>query len=114
MKFELEVISEEILPAVRSLIAQEMKDSYGLKQREIADKTGMTQPAVSNYLNGSRADKETKQKIGDDPQIQILIEDAASQAVNGEEYSEEISQIIWNIRDKGLVKEKFTDTEKII
>ena len=114
MKFELEVISEEILPAVRSLIAQEMKDSYGLKQREIANKTGMTQQAVSNYLNGSRADKKTKEKIGNDPQIQILLEDAASLAVNDENYAEEISQIIWNIRDKGLVKQKFNDTEKII
>ncbi|MFB6116622.1 MAG: transcriptional regulator [Candidatus Nanosalina sp.] len=114
MRFELEVISEEILPAVRSLIAQEMKDSYGLKQREIADKTGMTQPAVSNYLNESRADKEIKKKIGNDPQIQILIEDAAGKAVKDEEYAEEISQIIWNIRDKGLVKERFKDTEKII
>lgn len=114
MKFELEVISEEILPAVRSLIAQEMKDSYGLKQREIAEKTGMTQPAVSNYLNGSRASQEIIEKIGEDPQIQILIEDAAGKAVKDEEYSEEISQIIWNIRDKGLVKERFSDTEKII
>lgn len=114
MKFELEVISEEVLPAVRSLIAQEMKDSYGLKQREIADKTGMTQPAVSNYLNGSRADKEIKKKIGDDPQIQILIEDASDKAVNDEEYSDEVSQIIWNIRDKGIIKERFKDTEKII
>lgn len=114
MRFELEVISEEILPAVRSLIAQEMKDSYGLTQEEIARKTGMTQPAVSNYLNGSRANKEIKQKIGDDPQIQILLEDAASLAVDDENYAEEISQIIWNIRDKGLVKEKFSDTEKII
>lgn len=114
MRFELEVISEEILPAVRSLIAEEMKESYGLKQREIANKTGMTQPAVSNYLNGSRADQEIKNKIGDDPQIQILIEDAASLAIDDENYAEEISQIIWNIRDKGLVKERFEGTEKIV
>jgi len=114
MRFELEVISEEILPAVRSMIAEEMKESYGLKQREIAQKTGMTQPAVSNYLNGSRANQDIKNTIGDDPQIQILIEDAASLAVDDENYAEEISQIIWNIRDKGLVKERFSDTEKIV
>jgi len=114
MRFELEVISEEILPAVRSMIAEEMKESYGLKQRKIADKTGMTQPAVSNYLNGSRADQKIKNKIGDDPQIQILIEDAASLALDDENYAEEISQIIWNIRDKGLVKERFEETEKIV
>jgi len=114
MKFELEVISDELLPAIRSLLAQELKNSYGLKQREIAERMRLTQPAVSNYLNDSRADQGILQKISDDPQIQILLEDAAGKAAREEEYSEEVSQIIWNIRDKGLVKEIFEGKEKIL
>ena len=114
MKFEVEVISEEVLPAVRSLIASGLKEDYGLKQREIARKLGVTQPAVSNYLSGSRADQEVINAINSDPQIELLLEDATSLAVKNEDYSEEVSQIIWNIRDKGLIKEKFSDTEKII
>jgi predicted transcriptional regulator len=114
MRFEIEVICSELLPAIRSLLAQELNDSYGLKQAEIARKMDITQPAVSNYLNGSRADKEIKEKISDDPQIQILLEDAAGKAAKDNDYSEEVSQIIWNIRDKGLVKERFLEASKII
>lgn len=114
MKFELEVFSEEVLPGIRSLLAQELSDSYGLKQAEIARKMDVTQPAVSNYLNDERADEEIKEEISDDPQIQILLEDAAGKAARDKDYSEEVSQIIWNIRDKGLVKERFQDAEKII
>lgn len=114
MKFELEVISEELLPAIRSLLAQELKDSYGLKQREIAKRMGLTQPAVSNYLNNSRANQEILQKIRDDPQIQILLEDAAGKAAKNENYAEDVSQIIWNIRDKGIVKEIFEGKDKIL
>lgn len=114
MKFEIEVITEELLPAIRSLIASELHESYGLNQSEIARKLGVTQPAVSNYLNGSRASEKIRDKISDDPQIQILLEDAAGKAAKDENYSEEVSQIIWNIRDKGLIREFFEDTEKII
>ena len=114
MRFEVEVVSEEILPAIRSMIAKELKDDYGLIQREIANKLDVTQPAVSNYLNDSRADPKVMQKIQEDPQIQLLIDDAAGKAAKNENYADEISQIIWNIRDKGLVKKRFSDTEKII
>ncbi len=114
MKFELEIISEELLPAIRSLLATELSTSYGMNQSEIARKLELTQPAVSNYLTGSRANQEIREKISDDPQIQILIEDAAGKAAKDENYAEEVSQIIWNIRDRGLIKEHFTDTEKIL
>lgn len=114
MRFEVEVICEEVLPAVRSLLADRLKEDYGLKQREIANRLGVTQPAVSNYLTQSRADQEIVESMRNDPQIDLLIEDAASLAVENENYSEEVSQIIWNIRDKGLIKERFKDTEKII
>lgn len=114
MRFEVEVISDEVLPAIRSMIAEELKTDYGFKQREIADRLGVTQPAVSNYLSNSRADPDIMQKIRDDPQISILIDDATEKAVQNENYSNEVAQIIWNIRDKGLIKERFKDTEKII
>lgn len=114
MKFELEVISEEVLPAIRSLLAQELSDSYGMKQAEIARKMDVTQPAVSNYLNDERSDEEIKEKISEDPQIQILLEDAAGKAAKDEDYSEEVSQIIWNMRDRGMIKERLEDAEKII
>jgi len=56
-----------ILPAIRKEIAIEMK-KLGLKQNEIAQKLGLTEAAVSQYLKGKRGndvdlDKEIKTRI---------------------------------------------------
>jgi len=114
MKFELEVINNEVLPAIRSIIAKELKNEYGLKQREIAQKLDLTQPAVSQYLNKTRADSETIEKIEQDPQTYLLLREASEKALENENYTSEISQALQNIRDKGLLRKKFKDTEKII
>ena len=114
MKFESEVVSEELLPAIRSIMASQLKQEYGLKQKEIADKIDITQPAVSQYLSGNRANQKIVNKMKDDPQIEIIIRDAVSNAAKDQEFSQEISQAIQTVRDKGLLKEKFSDTEKII
>lgn len=114
MKFEIEVITNDLLPAIRSIMATRMKTEYGLKQREIAQKLDVTQPAVSQYLNHTRADSETIEKIEQDPQTYLLIRDASEKALDNENYTEELRQVIQNIRDKGLLKEKFKDTKKLI
>jgi len=114
MRFESEVITEEILPAIRSIMASQLKHEYGLKQKEIADKIDITQPAVSQYLSGNRANQKTVKKLKEDPQLEIILRDAVSKAAKDQEFSQDISQAIQTIRDKGILKEKFSDTEKII
>lgn len=114
MRFEVEVVNEELLPAIRSMIANQLKQEYGLKQSEIAKKLGVTQPAVSQYLSNSRADQDIIQRLKDDPQIGILVQDAASKAARDEIFSQDISEIIKNVRDKGLMKEEFRNTYRII
>jgi hypothetical protein len=113
MRFEEEVVVESVLPAVRSLIASELFQSYGLNQKEVAIHLELTQPAVSQYLNDKRADKEVKDELEDDPQIRLLIEDAAGKAARHESYAEEVSEIVRQVRSKGLLKEKFSGTEKL-
>lgn len=113
MKFEAEVISEEILPAVRSILASRLQQEYGLMQKEIAYKLDLTQPAVSQYLSGTRADQDVINKIKDDPQINILLNDAAGNIATDDDYKEELSNAIRTIKDKGILKEKFEDTEKL-
>lgn len=114
MKFESEVVTEELLPGIRSIIASQLKQEYGLKQKEIADKMDITQPAVSQYLSGNRANKKIVEEMKDDPQIEILLRDAVSNAAKDQAFSQEISRAIQTVKDKGLLKEKFSDTEKII
>lgn len=49
-----EVIVRTALPAIRSMLAQELTKKYKLKQRETAELMHMTQAAVSYYLARSR------------------------------------------------------------
>lgn len=112
MRFDIEVISEDILPAVRSIIATRLSRDYGYTQEEIAGKLEVTQPAVSQYLNQSRADQEVVEALTEDPQVDILLDEAASKAAKDEDFSGDIASLVETVRDKGLLKERFEDTEK--
>jgi len=54
MKLFCETIFDDTLPAVRAIITNEMIQTYGMNQFDVAQKLGVTQPAVSQYLNGLR------------------------------------------------------------
>ncbi len=114
MRFESEVISENLLPAVRSILARKLSEEYGLNQEEIASLLEITQPAVSQYLNEKRADQGTVKKLIDDPQTGILLNEAAEKAAQEEDYTVELRSIVTTVRDKGMMKEKFFEAERII
>ncbi len=113
MDFESETITRDFLPAARSLLAEKLADDYGLYQEEIGEKMDITQPAVSQYLNKKRANKELIRKFRDDPQIMLLLDEAASKAAADETYIHEFRQILETVRAKGLMKSQFRNTEKI-
>jgi predicted transcriptional regulator len=49
--------SKEIVPSVRIAMALELSRNYNLSEERIAGILGVTQAAVSKYLNGSYSDK---------------------------------------------------------
>ena len=49
-----EVAVKSVIPAVRSAIARELTESYGLKQKKVAQLLGVTQTAVSKYTKHCR------------------------------------------------------------
>ena len=51
MKFIEEVVVDEFLPTVRSMLAEDLRDR-GFTQREVADALGISQSAVSKYAHG--------------------------------------------------------------
>ncbi|MFB6203031.1 MAG: transcriptional regulator [Candidatus Nanohaloarchaea archaeon] len=114
MRFEAEVVVDELLPAMRSIVASKLQQEYGLKQEQIADKLGVTQPAVSQYLSGTRADQELVEKLKQDAQIEILLNDATSKAAVNDDFSHEFAKTVATVRDKGMMKERFSDTFKLI
>ncbi len=87
MRLACETVVNQILPAVRSLVAKELKEQ-GYTQTEIADTLEITQPAVSQYLNAARGSKV--QRIEDDPDsytavqelVDLLVSDAPSDEVS--------------------------------
>jgi predicted transcriptional regulator len=114
MRFESEVMSEEILPAVRKIIAEGLHQDYGHTQEEIAEVMDLTQPAVSQYLKGKRADSSLVKKLKQDPQIQLLIEEAISNAARNKSFVDAMAEIVRTGRDKGIFREKFEDVERVL
>lgn len=113
MRFESEVITEKLLPAVRSIMAGKLREEYGMKQTEIGRKLGITQAAVSNYLNNGRADQDIMRDLKQDPQISILLNEATGKAAKDEDFGEEISDVLRNVRDKGIMKEYFNEAREL-
>ncbi|MDY6766201.1 MAG: helix-turn-helix domain-containing protein [Candidatus Nanohaloarchaea archaeon] len=87
MRLACETVVNEILPAVRSLMAKELKEE-GYTQTEIAAALDLTQPAVSQYLNASRGRKV--QRLEDDEEayqavqelVELVVDDAPSDEVS--------------------------------
>ncbi|MBC5792451.1 MAG: helix-turn-helix domain-containing protein [Nanohaloarchaea archaeon] len=114
MRFESEIVSEDILPAIRKIIADRLQKDYGYTQEEVAAKLDVTQPAVSQYLKGKRSDSEIVKKLKSDPQINLILDDAVSNAAKNKKFGSEIREIIKTSRDKGLFKERFKDAERAL
>lgn len=84
--------SKFVVPAVRSVIAQELKSRYSLTEEEIARHLGVAQAAVSKYLKGKYSDHIKK--------MEALIDRSSISAYINEiskGKSEYVSMIICNV-----------------
>ena len=80
MKLPCEVAVKSVVPAIRALLAKELIETYGMKQREAANLLGITQTAVSKYAHHVRGrilliEKEKK--------VETLITKTAALLANG-------------------------------
>ncbi|MEK6909737.1 MAG: helix-turn-helix domain-containing protein [Candidatus Aenigmatarchaeota archaeon] len=58
MKVFCQTLFNNAIPAaVKSIVTKELLETYGFTQEQVAEKLGITQPAVSQYLNGVRGKK---------------------------------------------------------
>jgi len=58
MKLYCEEFVLNVLPVIRKYIVRKLYKEYGMSQKEIAKKLGITQAAVSQYIKGIRGVKE--------------------------------------------------------
>lgn len=104
MKLFCEGFVREILPAVRSLIANELIETHKLTQMDVANKMGLTQGAVSQYARSIRGMKT--QKIIRDEIIYSEIKIFSEMLVNGiskKEVSDHFCKICKLVKDRKLI-----------
>ena len=59
MKIECEVVVWYTLPIIRKEFAKSLINDHGLTQRKAAEKLGITESAVSQYISKKRGDFKT-------------------------------------------------------
>jgi len=105
MKPFCEVIVASVLPAIRSIMTRELLNTYGLKQQEVADLLGITQPAVSQYIRESRGMKV--KLLEKHPEIMKMIDDFSRDIVHEKikpkEFQLKICGICKSIRKNRLI-----------
>ena len=80
MKFIEELVVEEFLPTLRSLLAEALRER-GLTQREVADALGISQSAVSKYAHG---DVGRNEQVAADDRVVELVERVADGLATGD------------------------------
>jgi len=53
MRTVYEVVSQEVLPCLRALVAKKLIEG-GFSQKQVADRLGLSQPAISQYKRDLR------------------------------------------------------------
>ena len=80
MLLPCEVAVKSVVPSIRSAIAKELTQTYGLKQKDVANLLGVTQTAVSKYTRHVRG---TVIKIEEVEEVRPMINEIVVLLVNG-------------------------------
>ena len=91
MKPPCEIVVKKIIPAVRSILAMELSEKYGMSQAEIAENLSITQPAVSQYLNSGEKVRKVKESLQEN-EVYSSLEDLSKDMANGDKDSIELTR----------------------
>ena len=106
MVLPCEVAVKSVIPAIRSAIARELTQSYGLKQKEVAQLLGVTQTAVSKYTSHSRGAVLQVEEVKETHVVLTeTVESLANGHMNKYELTVKLCRICEIIRKKGLMCE---------
>ena len=104
MRFNCQFSVRNLLPAFRSIITKQLINKHKLTQTQVAFKLGITQAAVSNYINSKRAAK-CRKILGDDflpvhSLAYATAEKIATGETNIDEIKKEFCKICIELREK--------------
>jgi predicted transcriptional regulator len=104
MVLPCEVAVKSVVPAIRSAIARELTQSYGLKQKDVAQLLGITQTAVSKYTTRNRGVVLQVEEVSE---TQLVLRETIESLANGDmdryELVVKLCRICEIIRKKGLM-----------
>ena len=99
-----EVAVKSVIPAIRAYIAKELTQTYDMKQTDVAFILGITQTAVSKYLNNVRGHAVRIDHAGE---IQDTMNEIASRIaekrVSGPQLMLEFCDVCKTVRRNGLM-----------
>jgi predicted transcriptional regulator len=96
MLLPYEIIYRSAVPAIRYLTARRLIEEHDLTQKEAADRLGVTQAAISNYLRRTRA---VAININNDIEIESSIGKLTDMLLAGDPCRPEVVEMITNICD---------------
>jgi len=103
LRLPSEIVVEDVLPTLRVLLARELA-GHGLTQQEIAANLGVTQAAVSTYINGEPA---VEARIADHPRTVETVETVAAglagDGMDGYDALAAILELIRAFEDRGPI-----------
>lgn len=115
MKPVCEIIVKHVLPGLRAMLVEELMNTYGLNQVEVANKLGVSQPSVSQYrkkLRGKNVKILKNEVIKED--IESLAE-KVNKGMDNKDIVKEICKICNKIKEKNLLcklhKKKYSGLE---
>ncbi|MEM3382655.1 MAG: helix-turn-helix domain-containing protein [Nitrososphaerales archaeon] len=91
MHLKCESIGQRLLPIFRCFLAKELIKKHGLTQIDAANKLGITQAAISQYLRLKRGIKGLEEFKEILPSIRSTASEIASEIVSGRIESKEIT-----------------------
>lgn len=103
IKIDCEEIVWYLLPLIRKEFAKSLIKDHGLTQRKAAEKLGITEAAVSQYVSKKRGDLKVT-----DPTIQRQIKESTKRIINGDIHvmKTETCRICHLLRTRGFNEEK--------
>jgi hypothetical protein len=84
MKPPCETVVKYVLPAIRTLIVKEIMDTYGLTQVQVAEKLGITQPSVSQYIRSLRGSDRYAKLIERNKEVYKSVKALAGKIARGD------------------------------
>ncbi len=102
LRFPSEVVVERFLPTVRAMLARALAER-GLTQEEIADRLGVSQAAVSQYLRGADLDEHFADEERLQAAVGTIADGFAAGTMDGYEALGELLGVVREFEDRGPI-----------